>query len=102
MIATLNKSKTALSINKQDFKLALTKIGEAIDKQIAGLKKAKQSYDPVEMAHEVINEANIFEAIIEGFNEAEGTSLKLADITNIDAAQEWIDNFLEKYSDKQV
>ena len=43
MIATLNKSKTALSINKQDFKAALSKIGAAIDKQIAGLKKAKQS-----------------------------------------------------------
>lgn len=99
MIATLNKSKTALSINKQDFKLALTKIGEAIDKQIASLKKAKQSYDPEEMAKEVINEANIFEAIIEGFNEAEGINLKLADITNIETAQEWIDEFLEKYSE---
>lgn len=102
MIATLNKSKTALSINKQEFKAALAKIGVAIDKQIAGLKKAKQSYDPAEMAREVITEANIFEAIIEGFNEAEGTSLKLADITNIDAAQEWIDEFLEKYSEKQI
>lgn len=98
MIATLNKSKTALSINKQEFKAALTKIGAAIDKQIAGLKKAKQSYDPAEMAREVIAEANIFEAIVEGFNEAEGISLKLADITNIDAAQEWIDEFLEKYA----
>lgn len=99
MIATLNKSKTALSINKQDFKLALTKIGEAIDKQIASLKKAKQSYDPAEMSREVINEANIFEAIIEGFNEAEGINLKLADITNRESAQEWIDEFLEKYSE---
>ncbi|WP_394650895.1 hypothetical protein [uncultured Acinetobacter sp.] len=98
MIATLNKSKTALSINKQDFKLALTKIGEAIDRQIAGLKKAKQSYDQAEMAREVIAEANIFEAIIEGFNEAEGTNLKLTDITNRELAQEWIDEFLEKYS----
>lgn len=98
MIATLNKSKTALSINKQEFKAALSKIGEAIDKQIAGLKKAKQSYDANEMAREVIAEANIFEAIIEGFNEAEGTNLKLADITNIEAAQGWIDAFLEKYS----
>lgn len=98
MIATLNKSKTSLSINKQEFKAALTKIGEAIDKQIAGLKKAKQSYDSAEIAQEVINEANIFEAIIEGFNEAEGTNLKLADITNIEAAQGWIDEFLEKYS----
>ena len=99
MIATLNKSKTALAINKQEFKAALSKIGEAIDKQIASLKKAKQSYDPTEMANEVINEANIFEAIIEGFNEAEGINLKLADITNIETAQEWIDEFLEKYSD---
>ena len=98
MIATLNKSKTALSINKQEFKAALTKIGAAIDKQIAGLKKAKQSYDPAEMAREVIAEANIIEAIVEGFNEAEGINLKLADITNIDAAQEWIDEFLEKYA----
>lgn len=98
MIATLNKTKTALSINKQDFKAALAKIGAAIDKQIVGLKKAKQSYDPAEMAREIIAEANIFEAIIEGFNEAEGTNLKLADITNIDAAQEWIDEFLGKYS----
>ena len=43
MIATLNKSKTALTINRQEFKLALGKIGEGIDKQIASLKKAKQS-----------------------------------------------------------
>ena len=99
MIATLNKTKTALSINKQDFKAALTKMGEAIDKQIAGLKKAKQSYDAAEMAREVIAEANIFEAIIEGFNEAEGTNLKLSDITNIEVAQGWIDEFLEKYSE---
>jgi len=98
MIATLNKSKTALSINKQEFKAALTKIGEAIDKQIAGLKKNKQSYDAAEMAREVMAEANIFETIIEGFNEAEGTNLKLADITNLEAAQGWIDEFLEKYS----
>ncbi|WP_088458749.1 hypothetical protein [Acinetobacter soli] len=99
MIATLNKSKTALSINKQDFKAALSKIGTAIDKQIVGLKKAKQSYDQEEMAREIIAEANIFEAIIEGFNEAEGTNLKLVDITNIEAAQEWIDEFLDKYSE---
>ena len=98
MIATLNKSKTALSINKQEFKAALSKIGDGIDKQIASLKKAKQTYDAAEMAREVISEANIFEAIIEGFNEAEGTNLKLADITNIDAAQGWIDEFIEKYS----
>ena len=98
MIATLNKTKTALAINKQEFKAALSKIGDGIDKQVASLKKAKQSYDASEMAREVINEANIFEAIIEGFNEAEGTNLKLADITNIDAAQGWIDEFLEKYS----
>ncbi|MCL5769691.1 hypothetical protein [Acinetobacter sp. ANC5681] len=98
MIATLNKSKTALSINKQEFKAALGKIGEGIDKQIASLKKAKQSYDAAEMAREVINEANIFEAIIEGFNEAESTNLKLGDITNLDQAQGWIDEFLEKYS----
>ncbi len=39
MIATLNKSKTALTINRQDFKLALSKIGAGIDKQIASLKK---------------------------------------------------------------
>lgn len=98
MIATLNKSKTALSINKQEFKSALSKIGDGIDKQIASLKKAKQSYDAAEMAREVINEANIFEAIIEGFNEAESTNLKLGDITNLDQAQGWIDEFLEKYS----
>lgn len=98
MIATLNKSKTALSINKQEFKAALSKIGDGIDKQIASLKKAKQSYDGAEMAREVINEANIFEAIIEGFNEAESTNLKLGDITNLDQAQGWVDEFLEKYS----
>ncbi len=46
----------------------------------------------------MIDEANIFEMIIEGFNEAEETNLKLTDITNIDAAQEWIDEFLENYS----
>ncbi len=99
MIATLNKSQTALTINRQEFKLALDKIGAGIDKQIASLKKAKQSYDATEMAREVISEANILEAIIEGFNEAEGTNLKLADITNIEAAQGWLDEFLEKYSD---
>ena len=99
MIATLNKSKTALTINRQEFKLALGKIGAGIDKQIASLKKAKQSYDAAEMAREVISEANILEAIIEGFNEAEGTNLKLADITNIEAAQGWLDEFSEKYSD---
>ncbi|WP_335956418.1 hypothetical protein [Acinetobacter bereziniae] len=101
MIATLNKTKTALTINRQEFKLALAKIGDGIEKQIASLKKAKQSYDPAEMALEIIAEANIFEAIIEGFNEAEETNLKLADITNLDAAQEWIDEFLENYSDKK-
>ncbi len=101
MIATLNKTKTALTINRQEFKLALAKIGDGIEKQIASLKKAKQSYDPAEMAREIIAEANIFEAIIEGFNEAEETNLKLADITNLDAAQEWIDEFLENYSDKK-
>ncbi|ENX48607.1 hypothetical protein [Acinetobacter ursingii] len=100
MIATLNKSKTALTINRQEFKLALGKIGDGIDKQIAGLKKAKQSYDAAEMAREIIAEANIFEAIIEGFNEAEGTNLKLTDITNLDAAQGWIDEFLERYSNE--
>ncbi len=99
MIATLNKSKTALTINRQEFKLALGKIGAGIDKQIVALKKAKQNYDAAEMAREVIGEANILEAIIEGFNEAEGTNLKLADITNIEAAQGWLDEFLEKYSD---
>jgi len=98
MIATLNKSKTALTINRQEFKLALGKIGEGIDKQIASLKKAKQSYDAAEIAREVISEANIFEAIIEGFNEAEETNLKLHDITNLEVAQGWIDEFLEKYS----
>ncbi|MDH1712638.1 hypothetical protein [Acinetobacter johnsonii] len=98
MIATLNKSKTALTINRQEFKLALEKIGAGIDKQISALKKAKQSYDPEEIAHEVIGEVNIFEAIIEGFNEAESTNLKLADITNLEVAQGWIDEFLEKYS----
>ncbi|MDQ8996341.1 hypothetical protein RFH54_10360 [Acinetobacter soli] len=100
MIATLNKTKTALSINKQEFKAALAKIGAAIDKQIAGLKKAKQGYDQAEMAREIIAEANIFEAIIEGVNEAENTNLKLADITNLETAQEWIDEFLEGYSEK--
>ena len=100
MIATLNKSKTALTINRQEFKLALEKIGAGVDKQIAALNKAKQSYAPAEIAREFIGEVNIFEAIIEGFNEEEGTSLKLADITNLEAAQEWIDDFLEKYSDK--
>lgn len=100
MIATLNKSKTTLSINKQEFKAALSKIGDGIDKQIASLKKAKQSYDASEMAREVVSEANIFEAIIEGFNEAEGTTLKLADISNLEQAQGWIDEFLEKYSNE--
>ena len=99
MIATLNKSKTALTINRQEFKQALEKIGAGIDKQITSLKKAKQSYDAAEMAQEVINEANIFEAIIEGFNEAEETNLKLTDITNLELAQGWIDEFVEKYSD---
>ena len=99
MIGTLNKSKTALTINRQEFKLALEKIGAGIDKQIASLKKAKQSYDPAEIASEVIGEINIFEAIIEGFNEAESTNLKLADITNIEAAQGWLDEFLEKFSE---
>ena len=98
MIATLNKSKTALTINRQEFKLALGKIGAGIDKQIASLKKAKQSYDAAEMAREVVSEANIFEAIIEGFNEAEETSLKLTDITNLELAQGWLDEFIEKYS----
>ncbi|MFW1946220.1 hypothetical protein ACG93R_22310 [Acinetobacter guillouiae] len=99
MIATLNKYKTALTINRQEFKLALGKIGAGIDKQIASLKKAKQSYDAAEIAHEVIAEANIFEAIIEGFNEAEETNLKLTDITNLEVAQGWIDEFLETYSE---
>ena len=98
MIATLNKSKTALTINRQDFKLALEKIGAGIDKQIAALKKAKQGYDAAEIVNEVIGEANIFEAIIEGFNEAEETNLKLTDITNLELAQGWIDEFVEKYS----
>ena len=102
MIATLNKSKTALTINRQEFKLALEKIGAGIDKQISALKKAKQSYDPAEIAREVIGEVNIFEAIIEGFNEEEGTNLKMADITNIEVAQGWIDDFLGKYSKPQV
>ncbi|WP_335969776.1 hypothetical protein [Acinetobacter bereziniae] len=101
MIATLNKSKTALTINRQEFKLALGKIGAGIDKQIVSLKKAKQSYDPSDMAREVIAEANIFEAIIEGFNEAEETNLKLTDITNLDIAQGWVDEFLEKYAETQ-
>lgn len=99
MIATLNKYKTALTINRQEFKLALAKIGAGIDKQITSLKKAKQSYDPAEIAREVISEANIFEAIIEGFNEAEETNLKLTDITNLDIALGWVDEFLETYSD---
>ena len=99
MIAILNKSKTALTINRQEFKLALGKISAGIDKQIAALKKAKQSYDAAEMSREAISEANIFEAIIEGFNEAEGTNLKLTDITNLEVAQGWIDEFIEKYSD---
>src|SRR5699024_12834594 len=99
MIATLHKSKTALTINRQEFKLALDKIGAGIDKQIASLKKAKQSYDAAEMAREVISEANIFEAIIECFNEAEEINLRLTDITSIEVAQGWIDEFLEKYSE---
>ena len=99
MIAILNKSKTALTINRQEFKLALGKISAGIDKQIAALKKAKQSYDAAEMAREAISEANIFEAIIEGFNEAEGTNLKLTDITNLEVAHEWLDEFVEKYSE---
>ncbi|WP_312969788.1 hypothetical protein [Acinetobacter gerneri] len=99
MIATLNKAKTALTINRQEFKLALAKIDEGIEKQIASLKKAKQSYDAADIAREVISEVNIFEAIIEGFNEAEGTNLKLTDITNLEMAQGWVDEFLEKYSE---
>ncbi len=99
MIAILNKSKTALTINRQEFKLALGKISAGIDKQIAALKKAKQSYDAAEMAREAISEANIFEAIIEGFNEAEGTNLKLTDITNLEVAQGWLDEFVGKYSE---
>lgn len=98
MVATLNKSKTALTINRQKFKLALEKISAGIDKQITSLKKAKQSYDAAEIAREVISEVNIFEAIIEGFNEAEGTNLKLTDITNLEATQGLVDDFLEKYS----
>jgi hypothetical protein len=98
MIATLNKTKTALSLNRQEFKLALVKIGDGIDKQVAALKKAKQSYDAGDLAREAISEANIFEAIIEGFNEAEGTNLKLADISNLQQAQGWIDEFIEKYN----
>lgn len=98
MIAALNKSKTALTINRQEFKLALAKVGTGIDKQIASFKKAKQSYDSSEIANEIISEANIFEAIIQGFNEAEETNLKLTDITNLELAQGWIDEFLEKYS----
>jgi hypothetical protein len=43
MIATLNKSKTALTINRQEFKLALEKIGAGIDKQIAALKKPNKA-----------------------------------------------------------
>lgn len=42
MIATLNKSKTALTINRQEFQLALDKTSAGIDKQITSLKKAKQ------------------------------------------------------------
>ena len=98
MLATLNKPKTALTINHQEFKLALANIGAGVNKQIAALRKAKQSYDPAEMAREVINEANIFEAIIEGFNEEEGINLKMADLTNLEAAQSWVDEFLEMYS----
>ena len=101
MIATLNKYKNALTINRQEFKLAVAKIGAGIDKQITSLNKANQSYDVAEIAREVITEANIFEAIIEGFNEAEETNLKLADITNLEVAQGWIDEFLENYSDKK-
>ena len=100
MIATLNKSKTALTINRQEFKLALEKIGAGIDKQISALKKAKQSYDPAEIASEVIGEVNIFEAIIEGFNEEEGANLKLANITKIEGAQGGGEDCLGKYSDK--
>ena len=60
LIAKLNKSKTALTINRQEFKLALANIGAGVNKQIAALRKAKQSYDPAEMAREVIGEVNIF------------------------------------------
>src|SRR5690606_17974535 len=98
MIATLNKSKTALTLNRQELKSALGKIGEGSDRQIASLQNAKQSYDAAEIAREVISEANIFEAIIEGFNEAEETNLMLTDITNLEVAQVWIDELLEKYS----
>ena len=73
------------------------KIGEGIEKQVAALKKAKQSYDAGELAREAISDANIFEAIIEGFNEAEGTNLKLADISNLVQAQGWVNEFIEKY-----
>lgn len=97
MIATLNKSKTALAINRQEFKQALGKIGIGIEKQMASLKKAKQSFDAAELAQEAISEANIFEAIIEGFNEAEGTNLRLADISNLELAQGWLDEFVDKY-----
>ena len=97
MIATLNKSKTALGINRQEFKQALAKIGVGIEKQMASLKKAKQSYDAAELAQEAISEANIFEAIIEGFNEAEGTNLRLTDISNLELAQGWLDEFVDKY-----
>ena len=97
MIATLNKSKTALSINRQDFKAALGKIGDGIEKQMASLKKAKQSYDAAELAQEAISDANIFEVIIEGFNEVEGTNLRVADISNLELAQGWLDEFVEKY-----
>lgn len=97
MIATLNKSKTALSINRQDFKQALGKIGDGIEKQIASLKKAKQSYDAAELAQDTINEANIFEAIVEGFNEAEGTNLKVSDITNLEVARGWVNEFFGRY-----
>ena len=97
MIATLNKSKTALSINRQEFKQAMGKIDAGIEKQMAALKKAKQSFDAAELAQEAISDANIFEAIIEGFNEAEGTNLKVADIINLELAQGWLDEFVEKH-----
>jgi hypothetical protein len=92
MIATLNKSKTALSINKQEFKAALSKIGDGIDKQIASLKKAKQTM-MLRKWHARLLMKQIFEAIIEGFNEAESTNLKLSDISNLEQAQGWIDEF---------
>ncbi len=38
MIATLNKSKTALTINRQEFKLALVKLAKVLKKQIVSLK----------------------------------------------------------------